>query len=271
MNIRLLVLDLDRTIVCNSNKISQGVKDVVKEVSNRGIEVVLATGRMYRSAKLFHEYLELNTPIIAYNGAWLQNPQTDEILKYQPVCPIVAHELIDFYEQSHLLGEVDVHLYHDDELYVREVTANTLLYSKRSQTLPKTIEDLRIISTLSPTKVLAFSTNTELIQKTTQELLQVFPREKINISQSSKTLIEANHPQASKGKTVGYLCEKNFGFTWDQVMAIGDNFNDLELLEYASIGVAMGDAPATVQAAAQWVAPSVEDDGAVIAIRKFLL
>jgi hypothetical protein len=54
-------------------------------------------------------------------------------------------------------------------------------------------------------------------------------------------------------------------------MAIGDNFNDLEMLEYAGIGVAMGDAPADVQAIAQWVAPSVEKDGAAAAIETFLL
>ena len=54
-------------------------------------------------------------------------------------------------------------------------------------------------------------------------------------------------------------------------MTIGDNFNDVEMLEYAGIGVAMGNAPAAVQAIAKWVAPSVEQDGAAVAIEKFLL
>jgi hydroxymethylpyrimidine pyrophosphatase-like HAD family hydrolase len=56
-----------------------------------------------------------------------------------------------------------------------------------------------------------------------------------------------------------------------QVMTLGDNFNDLEMLQYAGIGVAMGDAPDGVKAIADWVAPSVEADGVVAAIEKFVL
>jgi len=271
MDIRLLVLDLDRTVVCSHGRISDAVKNAVTKATKKGVQVVLATGRMYRSAKLFHEYLELDTPIIAYNGAWLQNPQTEKILRYQPVSPLVSRELIDFYEQSHLLEEIDVYLYHDDQLYVRQLNSNALAYGQRSSAIPNKVEDLRALTQVNPTKVLAFSNNTELIQNTIEDLLKIFPREKANISLSSRTFIEATHPQANKGKTVGYLCEEILGLVPEQVMAIGDNFNDLELLEYAGIGVAMGDADPKIQACAQWVAPTVEEDGAAIAIRKFLL
>jgi hydroxymethylpyrimidine pyrophosphatase-like HAD family hydrolase len=61
------------------------------------------------------------------------------------------------------------------------------------------------------------------------------------------------------------------GLAPQQVMTVGDNFNDVEMLRYAGTSVAMGDAPAAVQAAADWVAPSVEDDGVVAAIERFCL
>jgi len=271
MDIQLLILDLDGTIVGRSNQINQTVKDTIKQVQNKGIQVVIATGRMYQSAKMYHEYLDLKTPIIAYNGAWMQNPSTGEVFKYLPVSPDIAKELIDYYEQSHLLTQVDVHFYHDDQLYVRQVTSETALYAQRSSIVPKSVGDLRSLADFSPTKVLAFSSDAKLMQKTTQELQQLFPRERVYIIQSDTTLIEANHPQATKGQTTRYLAEEILGLSSSQVMAIGDNFNDLDLLQYAGMGVAMGNAHSTVQGVAQWVAPTVEEDGAAVAIRQFLL
>jgi hydroxymethylpyrimidine pyrophosphatase-like HAD family hydrolase len=75
----------------------------------------------------------------------------------------------------------------------------------------------------------------------------------------------------NKGVAVRYLAEEMLGLQPMNVMTIGDNFNDLEMIEYAGIGVAMGNAPEAIQAIAQWVAPSVEADGAAVAIEKFLL
>ncbi|MEM6521597.1 MAG: HAD hydrolase family protein, partial [Cyanobacteria bacterium P01_C01_bin.70] len=70
---------------------------------------------------------------------------------------------------------------------------------------------------------------------------------------------------------VQYLAEELLGLTSDQVMTVGDNFNDYEMLQYAGVGVAMGDAPEGVKSIADWVAPSVEDDGVVTAIEQFIL
>jgi len=75
----------------------------------------------------------------------------------------------------------------------------------------------------------------------------------------------------NKGNGVRYLAEELLGLSSSNVMTIGDNFNDIEMLEYAGIGVAMGNAPADVKAVAKWVAPSVEQDGAAAAIEEFVL
>ena len=83
--------------------------------------------------------------------------------------------------------------------------------------------------------------------------------------------MEVTNPFVNKGTAVRYLAEELLGLTSDNVMTIGDNFNDLEMLEYAGIGVAMGGAPQPVQAIANWVTSSVEEDGVAIAIEKFLV
>jgi hydroxymethylpyrimidine pyrophosphatase-like HAD family hydrolase len=82
---------------------------------------------------------------------------------------------------------------------------------------------------------------------------------------------EITHPQANKGLAVQYLAETLLGLNAENVMAIGDNFNDLEMLKYAGIGIAMGNAPVAVQRIANWIAPSIEEDGVVTALTEFLV
>ena len=85
------------------------------------------------------------------------------------------------------------------------------------------------------------------------------------------TFFEATHPDANKGTAVRYLAESILGLAAHNVMTIGDNFNDVEMLEYAGLGVAMGNAPDQVKAIANWVTLGVEQDGAAAAIEALVL
>jgi hypothetical protein len=91
------------------------------------------------------------------------------------------------------------------------------------------------------------------------------------LTKSVATFFEATNPLVNKGIAVRYLAEEILGLKPANVMAIGDNFNDLEMLLYAGTSVAMGNAPEPVKAIAQWVAPDVEVDGAATAIERFVL
>jgi hydroxymethylpyrimidine pyrophosphatase-like HAD family hydrolase len=91
------------------------------------------------------------------------------------------------------------------------------------------------------------------------------------LTKSVATFFEATNPFANKGTAVRYLAEEQLGLQPHNVMTIGDNFNDVEMLTYAGIGIAMGNAPPQVQAIANWIAPSVEDNGVAVAIEKLLL
>jgi hydroxymethylpyrimidine pyrophosphatase-like HAD family hydrolase len=103
------------------------------------------------------------------------------------------------------------------------------------------------------------------------QIRQQYSAAELYLTQSVSTFFEATHPLANKGAAVQFLAEELMGLAPQQVMTVGDNFNDVEMLRYAGTSVAMGDAPAAVQAAADWVAPSVEDDGVVAAIERFCL
>jgi hypothetical protein len=269
--IKLLVLDIDGTIAGESNEISQTVKQAIQAAQKRGVQVAIATGRMYRSALRFHQEIGSTTPLLAYQGAWIQDPLTQQMHRHLSVAKPTAIQLLDYFEQPELRSLLSVHFYINDRLYVREITPETQIYSERSGVEAIAVGDLRMALTNEPTKVLALSDDTVIINQLLGNLRQEYTPAELYLTTSVATFFEATNPLVNKGSAVRYLAEELLGIGAANVMTIGDNFNDLEMLEYAGVGVAMGNAPADVQAVAQWVAPSVEKDGAAAAIEQFLL
>ncbi|QLE39226.1 HAD family phosphatase [Nostoc sp. C052] len=270
-DIKLLVLDIDGTIAGHSNTISAGVKQAIVAAQARGIQVAIATGRMYRSALRFHQDIGSTLPLMAYQGAWIQDPITQKIHRHWVVSREIAYQLIDYFEQPELRSLLSVHFYINDQLYVRELTKETQIYAERSGVIPIPVGDLRQALTNEPTKILALSDDTDVIDKLLGNLRRQYTPAELYLTTSVATFFEATNASVNKGTAVRYLAEELLGLQLANVMAIGDNFNDVEMLEYVGLGVAMGNAPAAVQAIAQWVAPSVEEDGAAVAIEKFLL
>ncbi|MBW4646550.1 MAG: Cof-type HAD-IIB family hydrolase [Goleter apudmare HA4340-LM2] len=270
-DIKLLVLDIDGTISGHSNTISTRVKQAIAAVQARGIQVAIATGRMYRSALRFHQEINSTLPLSAYQGAWIQDPSDQKIHRHLSVPRELAHQLLDYFEQPQLRSFLSVHFYINDQLYVRALTPETQLYAERSSITAIPVGDLRQVLDQEPTKVLALCDDTDVIQDVLGDLRSQYTPAELYLTTSVATFLEATNPFVNKGTAVRYLAEEILGLHRANVMTIGDNFNDLEMLEYASLGVAMGNAPARVQAIAQWVAPSVEEDGAAEAIERFLL
>lgn len=271
LDIQLLVLDIDGTIAGKSNDIREPVKQAIRKAQAKGIQVAIATGRMYCSALRFHQEVGSTLPLLAYQGAWIQDPATQQIHQHLPVSRTTAEQLLDYFESDGLLSLLSVHFYINDQLYVRGITPETQIYAKRADIQPIPVGDLRKVLTTEPTKVLALSDDTAIIEQLLGSLRKQYTPAELYLTTSVATFFEATNPAANKGAAVRYLAEEMLGLKAENVMAIGDNFNDVEMIEYAGLGVAMGDAPADVQAIAQWVAPSVEEDGAAAAIEAFVL
>ncbi|MFN6156776.1 Cof-type HAD-IIB family hydrolase [Anabaena sp. AL09] len=270
-DIKLLVLDIDGTIAGQSNTLSHPVKEVIAAVQAKGIKVAIATGRMYCSALRFHQEIGSTLPLVAYQGAWIQDPNTQEIHRHLSVSREIALQLLEYFEQPDLRSLLSVHFYINDQLYVREITKETESYQQRCGVNAIPVGDLRQLLDHEPTKILALCDDASLIQQLLTNLRHRYKPTELYMTTSVATFIEAANTHVNKGNAVRYLAEEMLGLESHNVMTIGDNFNDVEMLSYAGISVAMGDAPDQVQAIADWVAPSVELDGAAIAMEKFLL
>lgn len=269
--IKLLIVDIDGTIAGESNQVSPRVKAAISAAQERGVRVGIATGRMYKSALRFHQEIAADMPIIAYQGAWIQDPATGTIHRHCPVPVDIARELVDYFEQPTLLDKLSIHVYRDDCLYVRKINPDTELYVGRSGIAVTPVADLRTILTERPTKILAMSEDTTLIQDLLQDLRRKYTVDRLHVTTSVPIFLETTQSGIDKGNAIDYVAKNLLDITAENVLAIGDNYNDVEMLAYAGIGVAMGNAPADVRSLADWVAPSVSADGVAVAIEKFIL
>lgn len=272
MNIKALILDIDGTIAGQSNQVTDKVKNAIKEVQNRGIKVGLATGRMYCSALRFHHDIGANLPIISYNGAWIQNPQNSEMLLHSPVDKEKAQDLYHYLKaQQKINNSIEIHFYFDDQLYVEKITEKTDFYIERSGITVNKVDDLSSLLHQNPTKVLASSPDYDLISQMLNELKNRYEDHELYLTQSNPIYLEATQANVNKGTAVKYLVEKILGFTAEEIMTMGDNFNDSSMLEYAGFSVAMGNAPEEVKVITSFVTSHVENDGVAEAIAKYIL
>ncbi|MDJ0695449.1 Cof-type HAD-IIB family hydrolase [Mastigocoleus sp. MO_188.B34] len=270
-DIQLLVVDIDGTIAGKSNSISKRVKQAINAAQAKGIEVAVATGRMYSSALRFHQEISSRLPLISYQGAWIQDPATQQLHQHLSVPKSISEQLLDHFEQPSLRQILSIHFYIGDKLYVRELTPDTKLYAERSNIDAIAVGDLRNTLDNEPTKILALCNDTDVINQLLINLRHRYTPKELYLTKSVATFFEATHPLVNKGAAVSYLAEELLGLERNNVMTIGDNFNDIEMLEYAGTGIAMGNAPEEVKAHARWIAPSVDEDGAAVAIESFLL
>lgn len=270
-DIRLLILDIDGTIAPRSNQVTVRVKRCLQEVQAQGIRIALATGRMFHSALPFHRTIASDLPLIAYNGAWIKDPFTDTLHWEFALPTAIALEILDYLESSPWHPYLDIHCYYDDRLYVREITTETEQYVHRSGVKPHPVGDLRPIIAQTTIKLLAISPDSMIMQSLIQALRERFGHTEIHFTQSTDIYLEITHAQANKGLAAQYLVEDLLGLSAQQVLAIGDNFNDRELLRYAGFGIAMGDAPDEVKQLADWVTADAEADGVAIAVEKWIL
>jgi Cof subfamily protein (haloacid dehalogenase superfamily) len=269
--IKLVIVDIDGTIAGRSNQVTPAVKAAIKAAQAQGVRVGIATGRMYRSAARFHHDIGADVPVMAYQGAWIQDPATNQVHRHLRLDRSIAQELIDYFQQAHIPQDLSLHVYVDDQLYVQKVNGDTDEYTERSGVNALALADLREALTAAPTKVLAMHPDADLIDRLLRDLKTKYRPEQLHITTSIPIFLETTNPAVNKSTAIDYVAKELLHLNASQIMTIGDNYNDVEMLDYAGWGVAMGNAPDPVKAYANWVAPTVDEDGVAVAIEKFVL
>jgi len=262
-----LAFDLDGTAMGHDLVITDELKEVVAEVVARDIMVTLATGRMFRSAVQFAQELNLDAPLICYQGALVREPTTGETIYHLPISHELAREFISLARQR----DYHVNAYVDDHFYVEELNDEARYYSQLARVPAEVVGDLWEFldrSERDPTKLIIV-TDEQRTPQALSDMQQKFGN-RLYITRSNPRFTEALNPQCNKGKALAALAH-SLDLVSTRVMAIGDDHNDLPMLEYAGVSVAVANAGPIVRQRARHVTQAAGSDGVVEAIRHFIL
>ncbi|GHP13133.1 sugar phosphate phosphatase [Lentilactobacillus fungorum] len=268
MDIKLVAIDIDGTLLNEKHQLAEPTITAIKAVREKGIQVVLCTGRPLSGVQPYLDRLEISGAsefAITFNGAMAQTLSGDVL---------VHHTLSynDFLETEMLSRKFGVHYQLEtiDSIYAtnRDLSPYTIgeSYLVRLPVKYRSPED--IPSNLVISKVMMID-HPELIKKANQQLPATL-RDKLYIVQSEPFFIEIMSKQANKGKTLSELATK-LDLTADNVMALGDQENDLTMIKYAGLGVAMGNGIDEVKAAASFITKPNTENGVAYALKKYLL
>jgi Cof subfamily protein (haloacid dehalogenase superfamily) len=268
--VRLLVLDIDGTIVDESNRVRDSVVQAIHAAQRRGVAVAIATGRRFQSSLHAYESVGSTLPLICYEGAQIREPNTGSVCRHWPLEPRVAAQLLDHAERLSLGNRVSVHFYTQDDVYVSNLNDAAIKYFEGSNVEPIVVSDLRQLLNRETTKVMALSDDVQVIASLSSQMQNSHSRTQVK-QYKSIALLEAFHPAVNKRLAVSYLAEEIMALRPENVMAVGDDFTDIEMLQYAGIGVAMGNASAEVKEVADWITATIEEDGVARAVERWIL
>ena len=285
MSIRLLALDLDGTLQNSRGQITQRNRSAIERARECGVRVALVTGRRFRDARPVALELGLDVPVIAHNGALTKHARTLETVAVFPLPLAAAQEalrvgrdagadplLSDDHEGLGVL--VYDHLSGENYAVLQYVSWARRLHGDEGRGAVREVASLEEYLDHEPVH-LAFSGGCGAMVALERVLHEVLGKSvKIFCTTYRKrdfALLDIVHPDASKGVGVAAAAAE-LDITRDEVMAIGDNLNDVEMLRYAGTGIVMGNAePSLRELKGLYTTASNDDDGVAIAIEEFVL
>ena len=268
--IELIALDIDGTLIGDDLVIGADTRAAVRAAMARGVPVSIVTGRMVSSAMRFALELGLTGPVVGYQGGLIRSmPEPDStrlgrLLKHTPIPAPVAREIVTWTTEHGL----DPHINHLERFILRADDPNADDYSAFMGARAELVPDLAGSIQHPVTKVLAVGVPprpTDLAPLARERFAGV-----ADVTISHPKFLEFVAPGVSKGRAVRYLARRlrvRLGAT----LAIGDQWNDFEMLAEVGHGAAMPSAPAEVQAVARYIAPPLADEGVARMIEALVL
>lgn len=266
MEYRMLATDLDDSLLDDQFRITPADREAIFRAVKAGIKVVLATGRMFRSALPYALELGLDTPLITYQGAYVGFPRGGEVLYHRPVPYDLALELL---ERLTPLG-YHTNIYIDDQLLVDKVTEESRVYWVISGIKPIEVGNLAAYMRRvrrEPTKVLVVSSE-ENLDRLWGELNGVFGG-RLHITKSKPYFLEFMHPGVTKAGALQAVATR-YGIDRERIIAVGDSYNDLEMISYAGLGVVVANARDEIKSKADFVTGANTEGGVARVIRRFI-
>lgn len=272
MAYRLIVVDVDGTLLDPSSRVTARTKHAIRAAVASGCVVTLATGRRFAAARPVAEGLGLDLPIILHNGALVKDSVTGDILYHEPLPAGAAEEAV----------EAAVAYRVQPIVYENAGTGQGLLagpsefdgpyagpYLARAGSLLRRLPYHQLVPPEPPTQMAVYD-RAEPVGRVEAALRHSGVRAITSITSSGGSFFELISASCSKATGIAHFARMQ-GIPLSDVMAIGDNFNDVEMLRDVGLGVAMGNAPEAVRRHARAITGTNAEDGVAQAIERYVL
>ena len=270
MKYKLLVVDVDGTLLGRDGSISVENKEALAKARQSGIMVSLSTGRVPRACLNIIKQLSLDGYHIFFDGALVSNHSQSEEVYVQPLNKLIVTEAVEFARQN----DIYLELYSATRYFVERETWGTEIHRQFFNLEPIVTDFTKLLNRERIIKAELMTSNPEEVAKANRFYLQFNGR--LHFSWVSTPaypgidFINVVDPRVSKGEALAALV-LHLGISMTKVMAIGDGTNDIPILSSAGLAVAMENAPDEVKAVAHYVTLDVDHGGLAAAINKFLL
>ncbi len=266
--IRLLVTDLDGTLLNSDHVVSPFTAQAIREAMARGVLFTIATGKTFPSTVALIREFGIHIPLICANGTQVFSPGGD--LLYEDPIPLdYALEAVRLAMNEGFTPVVYVKM----GLLVPYWDANVEEVVAHHEPVPEIAPDLvAALKTeqFKPYKIILMKQDPEAVNRLHQRLMPMFEGRAQAIRSGLASVMEVVPLGATKGMALKFILD-HLGIAPEEAMCFGDNCNDLDMIQMAGIGVSMGHAPEEVRLGADYVTGTNDEDGVGHAIHKFLL
>ena len=270
MPIELIALDIDGTLIGDDLVIGPDTRQAVRAALARGVAVNIVTGRMVSSAMRFARELGLSAPVVGYQGGLIRampepgSNRLGRLLYHRPIQAQAAREIVEWTRARGL----DPHVNHLERFILRADDPNADDYSAFMGARAELVADLAGSIRHAVTKVLAVGEPPLPLEAA--PLARARFQGVADVTISHPRFLEFVAPGVSKGHAVRWLARR-LGTPLGAILAIGDQWNDIEMLTEVGHGAAMPTAPAGVQAVARYIAPPLAEEGVARMIEALVL
>lgn len=260
MSIKLLAADMDGTLLNDNHQLTPRTADAIKNWVASGRHFIPSTGRPLCGLDFMYDVLTKDTPFIVYNGAMAIKHMSKEVI-FSITLP--ADIVPEIYEQGKK-HDIPIIIWSNEKLYTNRLNEYTNIYQEAVNAITSTVIsdcDIRTLANEGVSKIIWMDYPQNVVKH--QQEMQAHFGSRINCHASRPELFEFVHPSASKASALEKIAQ-SLNISQKQTAAIGDSYNDVSMLKYAEISVAMANAPNDIKNECSHVTLTNNEDGVAV-------
>ena len=262
-NYRLIALDVDGTLITDDHQITARTKETIRTVCEAGAQIVLCTGRGPLSTLPILAELGLTGTVITHNGAATIHSANRTVMNQFAFRIEEVARIIHYCKQHDIQFDANAAY----ELYVEQISEEAREMYRKYFADPIEVGD--ILSLTEPIVKLSICAEGAVLDKLTEDWPHI-GNPKLRMIRSGEFFIDVMHPEANKGNALAQLAGE-LGIAASEVLAIGNYFNDIEMITFAGMGIAMDNSPEGVKASADAMTASNNEEGVSEALIRYCL